>query len=214
MAEDEGFIRRWSRRKERAKRGPAAVDDAAARPRDGGDAAPSQMTRAAPAEADAASEAGVGTPARIAVEDLPDIESLSAESDFTVFLRDGVPEELRKTALRRLWGLDPVFANLDGLLEYGDDYTDAATVVENLQTAYRVGRGFISDEDEAAEAAETAGTGSKPVAGADGDAATGAPMAAPASESPAEPAVDSGHTVVSNDTDRPAGPARDKAHRG
>src|SRR3546814_8004411 len=60
-------------------------------------------------------------------------------------------------ALQRLWRLDPVFANLDGLLEYGEDYTDAATVVENLKTAYRVGRGFMTDE-EVAEARETAGT--------------------------------------------------------
>src|SRR3546814_2526022 len=60
-------------------------------------------------------------------------------------------------ALQRLWRLDPVFANLDGLLEYGEDYTDAATVVENLKTAYRVGRGFMTDE-EVADAGETAGT--------------------------------------------------------
>src|SRR3546814_11426370 len=60
-------------------------------------------------------------------------------------------------ALQRLWRLDPVFANLDGLLEYGEDYTDAATVAENLKTAYRVGRGFMTDE-EVAEAGETAGT--------------------------------------------------------
>src|SRR3546814_6588933 len=76
------------------------------------------------------------------------------ESDFTVFLQDGVPEELRRMALQRLWRLDPVFANLDGLLEYGEDYTDAATVVENLKTAYRVGRGFMTDE----ELAEAGGT--------------------------------------------------------
>src|SRR3546814_10476760 len=82
------------------------------------------------------------------------IESLGMDSDFTVFLQDGVPEALRRKALQRLWRLDPVFANLDGLLEYGEDYTDAATVVENLKTAYRVGRGFMTDE----ELAEAGGT--------------------------------------------------------
>src|SRR3546814_19419431 len=85
------------------------------------------------------------------------IESLGMDSDFTVFLQDGVPEALRRKALQRLWRLDPVFANLDGLLGYGEDYTDAATVVENLKTAYRVGRGFMPDE-AVAEAGATAGT--------------------------------------------------------
>src|SRR3546814_9251115 len=105
----------------------------------------------------AAPQGGTEPLPQVVVEDLPDIESLGMDSDFTVFLQDGVPEALRRKALQRLWRLDPVFANLDGLLEYGEDYTDAATVVENLKTAYRVGRGFMTDE-EVAEAGETAGT--------------------------------------------------------
>ena len=42
------------------------------------------------------------------------------------------PERLRNRALRKLWLTNPVLANLDDLVEYGEDYTDAATVVENL----------------------------------------------------------------------------------
>lgn len=134
MAEEEGFISRWSRRKDLAKRTePATRAEDASPPEDRG---------------------AVAAPQRIAVEDLPDIETMSIDSDFSAFLQDGVPDELRTAALRRLWRLDPVFANLDGLLEYGDDYTDAATVVENLKTAYRVGRGFLDDEEEIAAIAE------------------------------------------------------------
>jgi len=80
---------------------------------------------------------------------LPDIETLDAASDFTQFMRPDVPKAIRNAALRRLWGLDPVLANLDGLLEYGEDFTDSAKVVEGLKTAYRVGRGFARSEEEA-----------------------------------------------------------------
>jgi Protein of unknown function (DUF3306) len=38
---------------------------------------------------------------------LPKIEDLTLESDITVFLRKGVPEELKRLALRQVWSLDP-----------------------------------------------------------------------------------------------------------
>jgi hypothetical protein len=34
-----------------------------------------------------------------------DIGALTAQSDFTVFMREDVPEEVRRAALRRLWTL-------------------------------------------------------------------------------------------------------------
>ncbi len=75
--------------------------------------------------------------------DLPDPDTLGRGDDFSAFMARAVPERLRRRALRRLWLSDPVLANLDDLLEYGEDYTDAATVVEGLQTVYRVGEGMI-----------------------------------------------------------------------
>jgi len=74
--------------------------------------------------------------------ELPDPDSMVEGDDFSAFLKTTVPERLRVRALRRLWTTNPVLANLDGLLEYGEDFTDAATVLENLQTAYRVGEGM------------------------------------------------------------------------
>jgi hypothetical protein len=44
-----------------------------------------------------------------------------------------------------------VLANLDGLVDYGEDYTDAATVVENLQTVYQVGKGMVTKLEELLE---------------------------------------------------------------
>lgn len=55
-------------------------------------------------------------------EDLPDIDSLDAESDFSVFMREGVPEDLKNLALRKLWRSDPVYANLDGLNDYDPEH--------------------------------------------------------------------------------------------
>lgn len=148
MTGDEGFIGRWSQRKSRHK-GETKREAPVARVARVEDTAPPPDGRD-----------GVAAPQDVTKLDLPDIESMSIDSDFSAFLQDGVPEELRIAALRRLWRLDPIFANLDGLVEYGGDYTDAATVVESLKTAYKVGRGFVSDEEEIAEAAEPEATDS------------------------------------------------------
>jgi hypothetical protein len=50
-----------------------------------------------------------------------------------------------------LWRVNPVLANLDGLVDYGEDYTDAALVFENMQTVYQVGKGMLARFEEEAE---------------------------------------------------------------
>ena len=85
---------------------------------------------------------------------LPHPEELQPGDDVTGFMAKTVPDRLRRMALRRLWRSNPVLANVDGLVEYGEDYTDSATVVENLQTLYQVGKGMFvepAEEDEPAE---------------------------------------------------------------
>ena len=79
--------------------------------------------------------------------ELPDIDSLTAESDFTAFMRKGVPKTLQRKALRKLWASDPVLACLDGLNDYEEDFTDAATVIEGMKSSYQVGRGFLTDAE-------------------------------------------------------------------
>lgn len=74
---------------------------------------------------------------------LKDPDTLGPGDDFSGFLKQAVPERLRRRALRKLWLSNPLLANLDELVDYGEDYTDAATVVENLQTAYQVGKGML-----------------------------------------------------------------------
>ena len=88
--------------------------------------------------------------------ELPDPDSLAEGDDFSVFLKKAVPERIRIRALRRLWTTNPVLANLDGLIEYGEDFSDAATVIENLQTAYRVGEGMARHVAAMAEQSQAA----------------------------------------------------------
>jgi len=101
--EDAGFLGRWSRRKA-AAREPSP----AARPAAASNAATSQKIEPDEAPIDPAT--------------LPPIESLTAESDFTVFLRKGVPESLRKAALQKLWQTEPSVVNYIPLVEYNWDF--------------------------------------------------------------------------------------------
>ena len=92
---------------------------------------------------------------------LPEPESLQAGDDFSAFMSKAVPDRLRRRALRVLWRSNPVLANVDMLVDYGEDFTDASMVVENMQTAYQVGKGMMKHVEEMArqaaakEAAET-----------------------------------------------------------
>ena len=88
--------------------------------------------------------------------ELPDPDSMKQGDDFSAFMSDAVPQRLRRRALRQLWRSNPVLANLDNLVDYGEDYTDAALVMENLQSAYQVGKGMLKHLEAMAEAAEKA----------------------------------------------------------
>lgn len=128
MAE-ESFARRWSRRKAEERQETADPPD-------------DESTELAPTPE--------SPPPDEEPPDLPPIESLTAESDFTPFLRDKVPEALRKAALRKLWRSDPVLANLDGLNDYDEDFT-GGSLGGIVATAYRVGKGMIDKATEIAE---------------------------------------------------------------
>lgn len=142
MTDKPEFLRRWSRRKQAARKpsGPdsASSADARAPDADGGRAATE----------DALSGRGDSPNAEPEALDLPDIDSLNADSDFTPFLKEGVPKELKNRALRKLWRVNPVFGQLDGLNDYDGDFTDANSVVKDLKTLYKVGRGFLPDPEE------------------------------------------------------------------
>ncbi|KZY30767.1 hypothetical protein A3731_24590, partial [Roseovarius sp. HI0049] len=74
---------------------------------------------------------------------MPEPETLTTAEEVQEFLKTALPQRLKARALRRLWRLNPVLANLDGLVDYGEDYTDATRVIENMQTVYQVGKGMF-----------------------------------------------------------------------
>ncbi|MEQ8332491.1 DUF3306 domain-containing protein [Nisaea sp.] len=140
-----GFLARWSQRK-----GSARIAETAT-PRDKRGGAAPVLPEEAPEDQLPALVTGDERPLseeeRELVDTLPDIEALDADSDFTPFMQSKVPEFLRRRALQVLWRSNPVLANVDGLVDYGEDFTDAARVIEGMQTAYRVGKGFMTDEE-------------------------------------------------------------------
>ncbi len=123
-----GFTSRWSRLKQEARE--------------------EKPGETPPAEADAPeSPEGLQEDTRSDAEvleefGLPDPDTLKPGDDIKGFMAKAVPARLRNRALRKLWLSNPVLANLDELVEYGEDYTNAATVIDNLQTAYQVGKGW------------------------------------------------------------------------
>ncbi|MEO0863566.1 MAG: DUF3306 domain-containing protein [Pseudomonadota bacterium] len=86
--------------------------------------------------------------------DLPDPETMKMGDDFAAFMSKAVPDRIRRRALRTLWRTNPVLANVDMLVDYGEDFTDAATVLDNLQTTYQVGKGMLKHVEEMARQAE------------------------------------------------------------
>jgi hypothetical protein len=95
--------------------------------------------------------------------DLPDPDTMEMGDDFSVFMSKTVPDRIRRRALRTLWRSNPVLANVDMLVDYGDDFTDAAMAVENIQTAYQVGKGMLKHVQEMARQAEERENPAEPV---------------------------------------------------
>ena len=54
--------------------------------------------------------------------DLPDPDTMEMGDDFSVFMSKTVPDRIRRRALRTLWRSNPVLANVDMLVDYGDDF--------------------------------------------------------------------------------------------
>ncbi len=97
---DEAFGSRWSRRKLEAQK--------------------KQPDLSIEPQADTSGDLPVLTDA-----DMPPIESLTEDSDYSGFLSPEVSDELRKQALRKLF-LAPGFNVCDGLDDYDEDFTSFA----------------------------------------------------------------------------------------
>lgn len=99
---DEEFLKRWSRRKQEARAAEPAPPVAA----------PELPQPTVPAEPE------------IDLSKLPPIDSITAATDISEFLRKGIPAELSRAALRRAWAADPAIRDFVGLAENAWDFTD------------------------------------------------------------------------------------------
>jgi len=182
--DEPGFASRWSRLKQEAKAEPveAEAEPAAAEP-----------------EAPAADEGPDDRSDEEVLEELglPDPDTLKAGDNFSAFMAKAVPTRLRNRALRKLWLSDPVLANLDMLLDYGDDFTDKAMVIENLQTAYQVGKGFVDKVAELSE--EDAGSAEEPAEESPEESAEKSAKEPP--EEPAEEPAEAGDETGADEGD-------------
>jgi len=169
-----GFLSRWSTRKAQIARGEDVaeenVDNDAEALAVGHDGASESEEEAALSDAELLEK-----------YELPDPQEVEEEAGLERFFDGKTPERLRQLALRRLWRINPFFGVVDEMVEYGEDYTDAATVIEGMQTAYQAGKGYLkktlSPEEQAEEQAdaespqETADNATKPQTEPDADGA-------------------------------------------
>ena len=122
---DEGPLRRWARRKRAVAREKEAADEA--RRRDAASRGSSEAARDGGGSAGDASEAVIVEEKVLTDEDMPSLDSLDPDSDYSGFLSSGVSEGLRRRALRKLFS-SAVFNVPDGLDDYDDDFTSFAAL--------------------------------------------------------------------------------------
>ena len=175
MSDEESFLGRWSRRK---RRPVAEIEPEEAAVPEPGPEEPE------PSEEEPETDAEI-----LARLDLADPDTLGKGDDFARYLNAPLPLHLKQKALRRLWVSNPVLANLDGLNDYDTDFTGGSVPMGALKTAYKVGRGFLTQTAEAdrLETAEAA------IPGESEDAAFGPEEAASEAEDappPEAPAPD------------------------
>ncbi len=162
----EPFLSRWSRRKL-----DSATEKLAPKP-----AAPA-------AAATTGSQASVPAP----VPELPPVDSLQGiASEYRDFLRPGVDEKLRQSALKKLFH-DPHFNVMDGLDTYIDDYSKPDPIPEAMLRTLGHAKGLLFDEEKMTAGAEPEKPGEKPDAAAapphaPGEARAEAPASPPAPE--------------------------------
>jgi hypothetical protein len=111
---------------------------------------------------------------------LPDIETLDRDSDYTGFLRAGVPEEMTRRALQKLWRSDPVLANLDGLNDYDEDF------VAEMKEGVAIMRRVAEEEARKLERELAAGDDAREKTDAEDAAAAGATPPEEGGDSPAK----------------------------
>jgi len=140
--EDENFVSRWSRRKVEARK----TEEKPAEPKLPSEPAPS----AAPAAANAG--AAAAPPGAPAPSELPPLESLKGlASEYTEFLKPGVDENLRRSALKKLFA-DPHFENFERFEAYCEDFTKGEPIPPAMLKTLEHAKGLLFDDEEKKDA--------------------------------------------------------------
>ncbi len=177
IADDkENFVSRWSRRKIEARK----TEEKPAEPKPSSEPAP-----AAPAVANTG--AGAAPTDASAPRELPPLESLKGlASEYTEFLKPGVDENLRRSALKKLFA-DPHFENFERFEAYCEDFTQGEPIPLAMLKTLEHAKGLLFDDEEkkdAQSAAEKPAAEPPPEADkepeAQGEAQAEAPPALPA----------------------------------
>jgi hypothetical protein len=102
-------------------------------------------------------QAPVEKPAETPKPDLPPVEQLTPESDFSDFMHPKVEDALRRVALKKLFAGDPHF-NLPDLFEpYSGDWTIAEPISDEMLSTLNQARTLLlSDEEKQALAKQEA----------------------------------------------------------
>lgn len=144
----DGFLGRWSRRKQDLRAGKPVQD-----------APPESIVpQAAPAAVDPAGPEPAPVPPAPEVPQptLADAQALTPESDFKPFMGRAVSPEVRNTAMKKLFA-DPHFNAMDGLDTYIDDYSKPdplpAGMLRQMASAHFLGF-FDHEKDEAGGAGD------------------------------------------------------------
>lgn len=172
--------RRGLKKKEQAGEdaGPAATKPAAPAPAEARSEPADELAAAEPTRIPQAQDRAGEKAPPIAVSDTPaakdDEEALSEEelgefadvdfdklnyaSDYSRFMKAGVPDAIRRRALRKLWASNPLLANIDGLNDYDEDYSDAALAMKIIGSNYKPGSGYLTEEERLASYSDEART--------------------------------------------------------
>jgi len=160
MAEDkDGFLSRWSRRKQAHEANPESDPDAP----EFFDATNANVPLAEELEAEEArliAETEEAEANRIVAEAV-DLDEIQPGIDFSIFLKRGVPDLLRKKALQKFFNSNPVLANLDGLNDYDEDYNNPLHMV--YKSSWDVTRGFLTEAEKLLQQATGRLTGDEPL---------------------------------------------------
>jgi Protein of unknown function (DUF3306) len=152
MAEDNGFLSRWSRRKAQVKQGAPVAPEAPVQE-------PTQAPTLAPTLAPTATQADpvrpeVSKAERLAATPPPptldDVAALTKESDFSRFVAPDVDPGVKNAAMKKLFASDPHFNVMDGLDVYIDDYNKFEPIPKSMlrQLVNARALGLLDDELE------------------------------------------------------------------